>query len=591
MINIRSVAYSFCALLLTITHHLSAQPTIALKKVSDTEQIATVTFTMKPGDYLYSDYLNISVDHPDITATWQPTTEPITHFDPVFKENKKIFKDSVDVTVHLMHKRIGIEYAHLHCTYYQSTQGTLANDVIKLTFIHPPTPPDVATAIDVEDSSVQEDNSTTPSAELYGSPKHSRLQDFSNYISHLATTTDALWLRLLLVFLLGILLSLTPCNYPMIPITIGILQARGGRSLGANFITSLAYVTGIAITFALLGVLAAFTGQIFGSIMANPLVILMIVALLIYLAFSMLGFYEMYVPRSLSQQHGAVKKGSLFSVFAFGILSGLIASPCLSPGLLLLLSIVTTLGSKLIGFSLLFAFGFGLGLPLLIIGTFSGSLNMLPKAGIWMVEIKKLFGLILLAMCFYFLSIIVSYSLLMAGITLFLFNAGAWYIYDARNSQSITWKIIKNIIGMSMITASVVTAAYTYKSMVTTCAIVPSNWHTNYDKARTLALQENKKLFIDIGAPYCSLCSSIEKTVFTNPVVACVLEKCITLKIDGSDSNNPVTNMLNDRYKVMGFPTYLLINPADGTLIKQWGGEVYTKSHEEFGRELDKELN
>ena len=107
-----------------------------------------------------------------------------------------------------------------------------------------------------------------------------------------------------------------------------------------------------------------------------------------YLALSMFGFYDMYVPNILQTKNNVNHKGSLFSAFVFGAISGSIASPCLSPGLALLLTIVATLGNNLLGFLLLFSFGIGLSIPLLIIGTFSSSINILPQAGMWMIEVK-----------------------------------------------------------------------------------------------------------------------------------------------------------------------------------------------------------
>ena len=122
-------------------------------------------------------------------------------------------------------------------------------------------------------------------------------------------------------------MSLTPCIYPMIPITVGILQAQGSKSFGSNLLLASAYTLGIATTFAALGVTAAYTGAMFGaSIMSNPFFILMIVAVLTYLGFSMLGFYDMYTPKFM-RNAGAGKGGSLTSAFLFGAASGTVASP------------------------------------------------------------------------------------------------------------------------------------------------------------------------------------------------------------------------------------------------------------------------
>src|SRR5581483_1012022 len=168
---------------------------------------------------------------------------------------------------------------------------------------------------------------------------------------------------------------------------------------------ALAYTMGIATTFAIFGLLASCTGPLCGQLLMQPLFIIGLVILLAYLGFSMFGLYSIYIPKFFTISHKK-HNGSLFSSFIFGAASGTISSPCVSPGLALLLSIVATLGNKFLGFLYLFIFGVGLGLPLLIVGAFSSSLSLLPQAGTWMIEVKKFFSFIIFGMCFYYLSYI-----------------------------------------------------------------------------------------------------------------------------------------------------------------------------------------
>jgi thiol:disulfide interchange protein DsbD len=253
----------------------------------------------------------------------------------------------------------------------------------------------------------------------------------------------------------------------------------------------------------------------------------------------------------------------------------------------LLLGIVTTLGNKLLGFLLLFSFGIGLGLPLMIIGTFSSSLAILPRAGIWMIEIKKVFGLILLAMCFYFLNAILSPMLILGGLTGFLLIAGVWYLYDVKNTPSKSWRLAKNLVGMLMVAGSIVMAAYTYKASAMSCSAEESIWLTDYTQAHERARAENKKLFVDIGAPFCTLCAAIDKSLLHHQAVQCALARYITVKIDGSRENDAIVT-LKTKYQVLGFPTFLLIDPTDDTLITRWAGELYERSPEDFARELER---
>jgi thiol:disulfide interchange protein DsbD len=189
----------------------------------------------------------------------------------------------------------------------------------------------------------------------------------------------------------------------MIPITAGILQAQASSSLLHNFFSSLVYVVGMATVYAFLGYLSATTSMMFGSWLAAPWFLVLIIGFFLYLAFSMLGFYELQLPAFLMRSSASAGKKSLLHLFVLGLFSGTIASPCLTPALAMLLGIVAKQANPLVGLLTLFCFALGMGILLLLIGTFSGSVSMLPKAGSWMNEVKKMFGFLMLAMCIYFL--------------------------------------------------------------------------------------------------------------------------------------------------------------------------------------------
>lgn len=403
---------------------------------------------------------------------------------------------------------------------------------------------------------------------------------WSSYISSLIETAESVWLRIALTMVLGLLLSLTPCIYPMIPITIGILQAQGSRSLWRNFALALAYTIGIATTFACLGLIAAYSGNLFGNFMTQPAIIIPIVLLLAYLAGSTMGLYEMYTPRILQGSHTHRQNGSLLGAFLFGAASGTVASPCLSPGLLLLLSIVTTLGSYLQGFLLLFFFGIGLSIPLLIIGTCSGALTILPRAGMWMVEIKKLFGLVILAMCFYFLQNIMSYTALLrcAGATAFCLSF--FYIWTAQKAYGMWhWLHYGLAVFFGLSSVYIWQSAYQQTSACTQHAT--AFWHTDYATAKELAQRTNRPLLVDITAPYCSICKAIEKKLFADCSVQEIVQAYIPVKIDCSQTDNTVHQAFIARHKIAGAPTFLIVDANDDTVIARWGSELYNYSVEE----------
>ncbi len=254
----------------------------------------------------------------------------------------------------------------------------------------------------------------------------------------------------IMAFLIGIITSFTPCVYPMIPVTLGILQTQATSSVFKNFLLSLSYVLGISTVYALLGYIAATTTIIFGQWLSNPWLILFIVCFFIYLAFSMFGFYEIKMPGFLIRRQGVRVGGSYFYSFLFGLISGSIASPCLTPSLAILLGFVTKAGSPIVGFFTLFFFALGMGLLLILVGTFSTSLTMLPKAGMWMVEVKKFFGFVLLGMSIYFIQPFLGGFAFYKLYVVLILAAGLYYLIKAGTSK------IRMLIGILLIIMSVV---------------------------------------------------------------------------------------------------------------------------------------
>lgn len=221
----------------------------------------------------------------------------------------------------------------------------------------------------------------------------------------------SVWYTLFTAFYVGVITSFTPCIYPMIPITLGILHIKENKSPFKNFIKAFIYVCGIATVYAVLGYIAATTTVIFGQWLGNPFVVVPVVGVFIYLAFSMFGFYEIRLPGFLRKRSANADDHSLISTFFMGAIAGTVASPCLTPALALILGSVAKQGNPVIGFLTLFVFALGLGTLLIILGTFSGILNAIPKAGTWMIEVKKIFGFLMLSVSVYFLDPIISASL------------------------------------------------------------------------------------------------------------------------------------------------------------------------------------
>ena len=232
------------------------------------------------------------------------------------------------------------------------------------------------------------------------------MNDFHNMLAHATEHGSyyAPWYLCLMAFGAGIFVSFTPCLYPMIPITAGILHKQATRSVFFNFLHALAYAMGIALVYATLGLISAKSSIIFGSWQGNPWFVAVVVAFFLYMAFSMLGFYELWIPSFLTRHGPGVEgKASLLQTFGFGALSGAVASPCLTPALALLLGVAARQESSISGMAILFSFAMGMSMLLLLVGTFSSMVTLLPKAGSWMEDVKRFFGFLMMGGCINFL--------------------------------------------------------------------------------------------------------------------------------------------------------------------------------------------
>lgn len=208
-----------------------------------------------------------------------------------------------------------------------------------------------------------------------------------------------------LLFGAGVLTSLTPCIYPMIPITAGIIGASAGEGAGRARTAglTLAYVLGLATLYAFAGLVAGLTGSLFGTIASSLWARLAIAALLAVFGLAMLDVVPVSAPRGLVERAARLRGGSWPAVFLLGATSGLVAAPCGAPAFAAVLTWVAATGSGGLGFLYLFAFSLGMTALLAVVGIFSGSLRLLPRGGRWMLLVKRGAGIVLLAMAGWYL--------------------------------------------------------------------------------------------------------------------------------------------------------------------------------------------
>ena len=209
-----------------------------------------------------------------------------------------------------------------------------------------------------------------------------------------ALESQGLFLGLLLVFLGGLALNLTPCVYPLIPITVGYFGGQSEGSTTKLFFMGVLFILGLSVTYSAIGVITSLTGAVFGALLQSPIVILIIVGIMLALSLSMFGVYEFKLPDSLVNKAGGAKAG-LFGAFFMGLNNGnccctLYRSICLG-----LVTYVATKQDPFFGFLLFFVLAVGLGTPYLFLAIFSGKIKKLPRAGEWMDAVKHIFGFIL----------------------------------------------------------------------------------------------------------------------------------------------------------------------------------------------------
>jgi thioredoxin:protein disulfide reductase len=274
----------------------------------------------------------------------------------------------------------------------------------------------------------------------------SSLHASSSYFSSLLSqTTQALKITqgsgigfIIVAFLAGVLTSLLPCIYPMIPITVGILQGQGAKSVGRNFQLALAYVNGMALVYAMLGYLCAKSAVLFGSWLGSPWFVGAIVLFFLYLAGSMLGLYEAYIPAFLQSPVTRIDGGSVSHCFLLGMIAATVASPCLAPPLAILIGLVAKAANPILGFIALYAFSLGMGMLLLFVGTFSGAIGMLPRAGAWLDVLKQALGFVLLGVSVYFVQPLVGIRTaqgLYASVLLAALWTFSYQLYVARSRK------------------------------------------------------------------------------------------------------------------------------------------------------------
>ncbi len=410
---------------------------------------------------------------------------------------------------------------------------------------------------------------STPGAALVAPIKES----FSLLQSFEKTLQTSLLLSFLSVFLAGILTSFTPCIFPMLPITISILGYHADhKNRWHNFSRALAYVLGIAITYSSLGVVAALTGSLFGSALTNKFVLSALVLLFSAMALSMWGVFEIQSPAFIRNRLGTGKSRGLSGAFVMGMVAGIVASPCVGPVLVSILSYVSTTKDALLGFSLLFTFAMGLGLIFIVIGVFSSAIKILPKSGKWMELIKFVLGAGMWGAALYYAQFITSerwwIALIAASFVAFTVWKGAFRIRKNLLLQSILLVIFTfsaSVLLLSIFKPQTLENAFHLN--VNETLATNTNWAVYSDEALIDAQKSNLPVMIDFHAEWCAACHELDEKTFSTAEFKALAQGFRLLKFDATEDNEQISQVLR-KYQVKGLPTVIFIN-RNGVLLKE----------------------
>lgn len=528
-------------------------------------QTVEVRFEIAKGYYLYRDKFRFKTE-PETVVLGTPQFAPgKMKKDDLFGEVEVYFKEAV-IRVPVERNSSGA----LPLTLKITSQGCADGGIC-----YPPQVQNVQVTLP--------DPASTPAAKPMSSATVDRSGDESGQIATLLKDAS-FWVVIASFFGFGLLLSLTPCVFPMIPILSGIIVGSGHKTSHLRaFMLSLAYVLGMAITYAAAGIAAGMTGTMLSAALQNAWVLGSFALVFVVLSFSMFGFYELQLPTFLqskmSEEAGHLKGGSIPGVAAMGALSALIVGPCVAAPLAGALLYIGQTGDAVLGGVALFVMALGMGVPLLVVG--ATAKTALPHSGPWMESVKKAFGVILLGTAVWLISPVIPVAAQMLAWALLLIVPGIYmHALDPLPPHAKGWHKFWKGIGLAMVIAGaamLVGALSGAKDPLRPLgnlgggAAVAETRHLAFERVRTVAeLDERirsagKPVMLDFYADWCVSCKEMERFTFSDARVQQRLAGTLLLQVDVT-ANNDDDKALLKRFNLFGPPGIIFFDRSGGEI-------------------------
>ncbi len=384
---------------------------------------------------------------------------------------------------------------------------------------------------------------------------------------------EGLLALLVFSYLAGLALALTPCVYPMIPITMSVIGASSAESVWGGLGRSLVYVLGISLMYATLGLIAAASGSVFGTMMQHPAVYVGLAILFTVLAAAMFDLLSIQLFGTWTNrlQQKVRGRAGLIGILLLGVLSAIALTPCSAPVIIGAMGFVMKTGNLLAGFLAFFCIAWGMGTPLVLVGTFGGMLRSLPESGEWQDTVKHAFGFGLLAAALYFF----LHSGLLGGFWSDMVVGGFLVVcsvfagaFDRLAPDSSWWPRLCKSVGLLLLIAAV----FVFGGAIGWGGALPEKgegieWEPSLMQARRKSREQDKPMMIYFWQEMCPSCEQLVQSTFPDPAVVERSDEFVCVKFDGTDAQNKRVKKVLNRYGVKGFPTLVFVD-SSGQSVK-----------------------